>query len=51
MPESIIQRSVLMFDQHVLRMASSKTALVEDEVLLQHFFACLYLCIKLDDRT
>lgn len=48
MPDSLIQRAVIIFDHHMSAQGSDD--LVEDETLLYHLFACLFLCIKVENR-
>ena len=48
MPDSQIQRAILMFDHHVAIM--QEPCELEDETILYHLFACLFLCIKIENR-
>ena len=48
MSDSLIQRAVVIFDHHMSKHGSQE--LSEDETLIYHLFACLFLSIKVENR-
>lgn len=46
MEDSLIQRALLIFDNHVGKVLPD----IEDETLLCHLLSCFYLCLKMEDR-